>query len=204
MPHSGVQLLLDRSGQVTVYCGATEIGQGSDDVLAAIVAEALGVDTGDVRCVTGDTGITPIDLGSYSSRVTIMMGNAALQAAARVREQLAAAVAEQLDTLPERVVFSQGAVFAAENPGNAHELRRGGGAGGSEVRHAGRGRLLLAAQGRRASTRARASARRPPTASRPAWSRRRSIEHTGWITCRRSGSRTTSAARSIPCSRAAR
>ena len=86
MPHSGVQLLLDRSGQVTVLCGATEIGQGSDDVLAAIVAEVLGISTKDVRCITGDTGITPIDLGSYSSRVTIMMGNAALQAAgARAR-----------------------------------------------------------------------------------------------------------------------
>jgi len=56
-----------------------------DDVLATIVAEVLGVDTGLIRCVTGDTGITPIDLGSYSSRVTIMMGNAALQAAERVR-----------------------------------------------------------------------------------------------------------------------
>ena len=85
MPHSGVQLLLDRSGQVTVFCGATEIGQGSDDVLAGIVAEVLGIDPYDVRCVTGDTGLTPIDLGSYSSRVTVMMGNAAIQAA-RARE----------------------------------------------------------------------------------------------------------------------
>jgi 4-hydroxybenzoyl-CoA reductase subunit alpha len=119
LPHSAVQILLDRSGQVTVYCGATELGQGSDDVLASLVAEALGIDPGNIRCVTGDTGITPIDLGSYSSRVTIMMGNAALQAAGRVREQLAAAAAEQLNTLPDRVAFSQDRVFAAENPGNA-------------------------------------------------------------------------------------
>jgi len=115
MPHSAVQLLLDRSGQVTVYCGATELGQGSDDVLAALTAEALGIDPGNVRCVTGDTGITPIDLGSYSSRVTIMMGNAALQAAGRVRELLASAAAEALDTLPDRVAFSQDRVFAAED-----------------------------------------------------------------------------------------
>jgi len=119
LPHSGVQLLLDRSGQVTVYCGATELGQGSDDVLAAIISEALGIDPSFVRCVTGDTGITPIDLGSYSSRVTIMMGNAALQAAGRVREQLAAACAAQLDTLPERVRFSRGRVYAAGEPGKA-------------------------------------------------------------------------------------
>jgi CO/xanthine dehydrogenase Mo-binding subunit len=119
MPHSAVQLLLDRSGQVTVYCGATELGQGSDDVLSAIIAESLGIDPGYVRCVTGDTGITPIDLGSYSSRVTIMMGNAALQAAGRVRELLAAAAAEQLNTLPDRVAFSQDRVFAAEDPGKS-------------------------------------------------------------------------------------
>lgn len=117
MPHSAVQLLLDRSGQVTVYCGATELGQGSDDVLATIVAEVLGVDTGLIRCVTGDTGITPIDLGSYSSRVTIMMGNAALQAAERVRETMAEAASESLGIPPDRVVFSQGRVFAAEDPG---------------------------------------------------------------------------------------
>ena len=115
MPHSGVQLLADRSGQVTVLCGATEIGQGSDDVLAAIVAEVLGITTADVRVLTGDTGLTPIDLGSYSSRVTVMMGNAAMQAAGRVRDQITAAVAEQLNTLPERVILSQGKVFAAED-----------------------------------------------------------------------------------------
>ena len=113
MPHSGVQLSLDRSGQVTVFCGATEVGQGSDDVLAAIVAETLGISTKEVRCVTGDTGITPIDLGSYSSRVTIMMGNAALQAAGRARDMLVTAAAEQLEVLPASIVLSRGRVFAA-------------------------------------------------------------------------------------------
>jgi len=116
MPHSGVQVLLDRSGQVTVMCGATEVGQGSDDVLATMVAEVLGIETNDIRCVTGDTGLTPVDLGSYSSRVTLMMGNAAVQAAGRVREMIAEAAAEQLAILPERVVLSQGKVFNAEDP----------------------------------------------------------------------------------------
>ena len=116
MPQTGVQLLLDRSGQVTVFCGATEVGQGSDDVLAAIVAEVLGIDPYDVRCVTGDTGITPIDLGSYSSRVTVMMGNAAIQAAERVKAQIVDAAAERLETLPERVVMSRGRVQIAGNP----------------------------------------------------------------------------------------
>jgi 4-hydroxybenzoyl-CoA reductase subunit alpha len=111
MPQSGVQLLIDRSGQVTAFCGATEIGQGSDDVLAAIIAEVLGIDPFDVRCVTGDTGMTPVDLGSYSSRVTVMMGNAAIDAANKIKLQIAEAAAEQLGVSPDRLSFGNGRVF---------------------------------------------------------------------------------------------
>ncbi|TMH45085.1 MAG: aldehyde oxidase [Betaproteobacteria bacterium] len=110
MPQSGVQLLLDRSGQVTLFCGATEIGQGSDDVLAAIVSEVLGIDPYEVRCVTGDTGMTPVDLGSYSSRVTLMAGNAAIQAAQKLKSMLAEAAAEDLEVAPERISFANGRV----------------------------------------------------------------------------------------------
>jgi 4-hydroxybenzoyl-CoA reductase subunit alpha len=116
MPHSGVQLQLDRSGRVTVFCGATEIGQGSDDVLAAIVAEVLGLDTFDIRCVTGDTDLGPVDLGSYSSRVTLMMGNAAIQAAERARAVVAEAVAHRLAVPAERLVFAERRVFDASDP----------------------------------------------------------------------------------------
>ena len=116
MPQSGVQLKLDRSGAVTVFCGSTEIGQGSDSVLVSIVAEVLGVDPVDVRVVTGDTDLTPVDLGSYSSRVTLMTGNAALQAAERARELLVAAVAEKLGVPPGRLVLAEGRVFDVEDP----------------------------------------------------------------------------------------
>jgi CO/xanthine dehydrogenase Mo-binding subunit len=109
MPHSAVQLKLDRSGGVTVFCGATEIGQGSDDVLVACVAEILGVDPLDVRNHPGDTDLTPVDLGSYSSRVTLMMGNAAIQAAERARDILAAAVAEHLGRPAQRLASPAGA-----------------------------------------------------------------------------------------------
>jgi 4-hydroxybenzoyl-CoA reductase subunit alpha len=116
MPHSGVQLKLDRSGGVTVFCGCTEIGQGSDDVLVAMVAEVLGIDPFDIRCVTGDTDLTPVDLGSYSSRVTLMMGNAAIQAAERARDLVASAVSKKLDIPGGRLVFSERRVFDAEDP----------------------------------------------------------------------------------------
>jgi 4-hydroxybenzoyl-CoA reductase subunit alpha len=122
LPHSGVQLKLDRSGGVTAFCGATEIGQGSDDVLVAMVAEVLGIDPFDVRAVTGDTDLTPVDLGSYSSRVTLMMGNAAIQAAERAREILATAVSAKLEIPKDRLVFadrrpcSRAAVSAPRRP----------------------------------------------------------------------------------------
>ncbi|MFQ5767026.1 MAG: xanthine dehydrogenase family protein molybdopterin-binding subunit [Acidobacteriota bacterium] len=116
MPHSGVQLKLDRSGGVTAFCGATEIGQGSDDILVLLVAEVLGIDPADIRAVTGDTDLTPVDLGSYSSRVTLMMGNAALQAAERAREILASAVAAHLHLPRARLCFADRRVFDVEEP----------------------------------------------------------------------------------------
>src|SRR5437588_7401693 len=88
MPQSGVQLRLDRQGGVCVMCGSTDIGQGSDSILAYIVAEILGIDPFDIRIITADTDLTPVDLGSYSSRVTLMTGNAAIQADERARELL--------------------------------------------------------------------------------------------------------------------
>src|SRR5437773_7202153 len=116
MPHSGVQLKFDRSGGVTIFCGATEIGQGSDDVLAGIVAEVLGIDTFDVRLFTGDTDLGPVDLGSYSSRVTLMAGNAALEAAERGKAIIADAIAEKLDVPKERLRFADKRVFDSAAP----------------------------------------------------------------------------------------
>ena len=116
MPHSGVQLKLDRSGGVTAFCGATEIGQGSDDVLVACVAEVLGIEPIDIRPVTGDTDLTPVDLGSYSSRVTLMMGNAAIQAAERAKDLLADAVSRRLAVPKDRLIFADRRVFDADNP----------------------------------------------------------------------------------------
>jgi 4-hydroxybenzoyl-CoA reductase alpha subunit len=116
MPQSGVQLKLDRGGGVVIFCGATEIGQGSDDVLAGIVAEVLGIDTFDIRLFTGDTDLGPVDLGSYSSRVTIMAGNAALQAAERAKELLAEAVAIRLEVPKERLRFAEKSVFDSAAP----------------------------------------------------------------------------------------
>jgi 4-hydroxybenzoyl-CoA reductase subunit alpha len=116
MPQSGVQLKLDRSGGVAVFCGEAEIGQGSDSILAAVVAEVLGIDLADIRLCVGDTDLTPVDLGSYSSRVTLMMGNAAREAAERARDLIARAVSQQLEIPAHRLVFTGRRVFDAEDP----------------------------------------------------------------------------------------
>ncbi len=110
MPHSEVQIKVDRGG-VTAYCGAMDIGQGSDSVLAAIVAEQLGLQPRDVRLVTADSDTTPIDLGSYSSRVTFMAGNAALEAARKMRAMLVEAV-EADGRKYEDVEFEEACVLA--------------------------------------------------------------------------------------------
>jgi len=116
MPQSGVQIKLDRSGGVAVYCGQTEIGQGSDSVLAAIVADVLGIGLNDIRLCMADTDLTPVDLGSYSSRVTLMAGNAALEAAVNARDLVARAVSERFGVPRERLAFSDHRVFDVDEP----------------------------------------------------------------------------------------
>lgn len=123
LPHSGVQLKVDRSGLVTLFCGATDVGQGSDDVLAGIVAEILGISPYDIRLVTGDTDLTPVDLGSYSSRVTLMAGNAAIQAAERVKATIVAAVSAKLGIAEDQLVFAESRVFDAADPAQGLAFR---------------------------------------------------------------------------------
>lgn len=110
MPQSEVNIKVDRGGGVTVYSMAADVGQGSTTMLATVVAEVLGLAPGDLAVVTGDTDLTPVDLGSYSSRVTFMAGNAALHAATRVRDRVVEAVAEKLEALPEDLVLVDGRV----------------------------------------------------------------------------------------------
>jgi 4-hydroxybenzoyl-CoA reductase alpha subunit len=103
MPQSGVQIKVDRGGGVTIFCGSTDIGQGSDSILAYIVAEELGIRPEDVRVITADTDLTPVDLGSYSSRVTLMTGNAAIQGARKLRKLIFEAAAKRLEVPVERL-----------------------------------------------------------------------------------------------------
>jgi len=108
MPQSGIQIQVDRSGRVTVFSGASDIGQGSDSMVAYIAAEELGVPLESVRVLTSDTDLTPVDLGAYSSRVTFMLGNACIDACRKMKALVQQAVAEKWDTKPQRVLLAGG------------------------------------------------------------------------------------------------
>jgi 4-hydroxybenzoyl-CoA reductase subunit alpha len=110
MPHSGVVVRADRSGGVAVLCGATDIGQGSDSILAYLVAEVLGIEPKDVHVHPADTSLTPVDLGSYSSRVTLMCGQAAIQATERLKAVIFKAVAAKLGVEPSALVTRERAI----------------------------------------------------------------------------------------------
>lgn len=122
MPHSGVQLKIDRGGGVTVFCGSTDIGQGSDSILAYIVAEELGVTLKDIDIVTADTSLTPVDLGSYSSRVTLMTGNAAIEASRKLRKILLETAAEELLVPPESLEMRDNIIYCLDDEGRRMEF----------------------------------------------------------------------------------
>ena len=102
-PHAVVNLKLDFDGAVTVLTGAADIGQGSSTVLAQIVAEVLLLPMARVRVVSGDSALTPKDNGSYSSRVTFMVGNAALRASEALKRVLVEAAARRLEVDPDDI-----------------------------------------------------------------------------------------------------
>jgi len=111
MPHSTVNIKIDRDGGVVVYTGASEIGQGSDTMTAQIAAEVMGCSLPRVRVIAADTDLTPIDIGSYSSRVTFMAGNATLRAAVEVKKLIAAAAANTMKCDAGDLVFREDLVF---------------------------------------------------------------------------------------------
>ncbi|MFQ5528826.1 MAG: xanthine dehydrogenase family protein molybdopterin-binding subunit [Gemmatimonadota bacterium] len=97
MPQSSAQVQIERSGRVTVLHGASEIGQGSDSTMAYIACEELGVPLEYVRVVSADTDLTPVDLGAYSSRETLMVGNAVMMACRELKAKVANAVAAEFE-----------------------------------------------------------------------------------------------------------
>lgn len=119
MPQAAVQVQVERSGRVAILHGASEIGQGSDSTMAYIACEELGVPLEYVRVFSADTDLTPVDLGAYSSRETVMVGNACLEACRALRGQVTEAVGEAWGVAAGRVRLARGWAFDADAPEDA-------------------------------------------------------------------------------------
>ncbi len=122
-PHSTVKLETDRDGKLTLFVGTTELGQGSDTLLAMITAEALALRCDDIRVISGDTLLTPVDLGTYASRVTFMAGNAALEAANRMRERLVLAAAKALGVPTNELRLERGRIVGWQDGARSLSFR---------------------------------------------------------------------------------
>lgn len=103
-------------GNITLITGSADIGQGSDSVLAQIAAEELGVPYEQVRVLSGDTEIAPLDLGTYGSRVTMMAGNATRNAVKDLKNKIMSAMAERFEVSPEDLELKKGFVFVKLSP----------------------------------------------------------------------------------------
>ena len=99
----GAIVKIDDFGHVTLITGSTDIGQGSETVLAQITAEELGVRTEDVTVINSDTTIKPWDVGVHASRTTFIAGNAAREAAIKLKAEILKSGSEQLGEPPNKL-----------------------------------------------------------------------------------------------------
>lgn len=107
-------LKLNDGGFFNLMIGATDIGTGSDTILAQIAAETLGVSTDKIAVYSSDTDLTPFDCGAYASSTTYVSGNAVQKAAMKMRAQIEAAAADRLGLLTEEVEFDGKAIWAKD------------------------------------------------------------------------------------------
>ncbi|MEC8382393.1 MAG: molybdopterin cofactor-binding domain-containing protein [Myxococcota bacterium] len=114
LPHSSVQIKVDRSGRITIFTGTSDIGQGSNQMLVTVCAERLGIPPQLCTVIEADSDLCPVDLGSYSSRVTFMAGNAMLDAADKIRHQINTVMAEKWGCSESDITATNG-IYRTEN-----------------------------------------------------------------------------------------
>ena len=104
------------NGDVNLYSGASEIGQGADETLIQICAEELGVRPEQIKIIISDTDLTPYDLGAFASRTTFVHGNAVIAAARDARERLFELAADQFEANPSDLIVREGKIFVRGTP----------------------------------------------------------------------------------------
>ena len=99
-PFSAAEVRVFDDGTAHLFTMAADIGQGCDTVLKQILAEELGIGMEDIRITSADTSITPqADLGAWGSRLTLMNGNAVVEAAGKIKAQLFGAVSARFNQM---------------------------------------------------------------------------------------------------------
>jgi putative selenate reductase molybdopterin-binding subunit len=112
-------LKMNEDGSFNLLVGATDLGTGSDTVLAQIAAEALGTVVEKIVVYSSDTDMTPFDVGAYASSTTYLSGQAVLDAAMKVRKQILGVAAEMLNKKPAELDVVQAKVVAKDGSGEA-------------------------------------------------------------------------------------
>ncbi len=115
-PHATVHLQCDMDGGVTVHTGAADIGQGSDTAVAQAVSEVLALPLDMIRIRSRESDTAPVDLGSYSSRVTFMNCNAAIRAAIELRDKVLNAAWEITGYHPDSLVLGDRRIYYKRDP----------------------------------------------------------------------------------------
>ncbi len=115
-PHATVHIQVDMDGGVTVHSGAAEIGQGSTTAVAQVVAEVLALPIEMIHVRSHESDTSPVDLGSYSSRVTFMNANAAIRAAIEIRDMLLNAAWEMIGYHPDLLVLNDRRIYYKHDP----------------------------------------------------------------------------------------
>ena len=111
----GCTVRMDPDGSVVALSGVTEQGQGTEAIIAQIVAEGVGVKVERVRVITGDTQVTPYGGGTWASRGAGIGGEAALQAGLALRANILTVAAAMLQTTPETLDVVAGSVIDKES-----------------------------------------------------------------------------------------
>ncbi|MCP4423857.1 MAG: xanthine dehydrogenase family protein molybdopterin-binding subunit [Chloroflexi bacterium] len=120
----GATVKVDDFGHVTVITGSTEIGQGSETILAQIVAETLGVQLEDIHVINSDTDIKPWDVGVHASRTTFIAGNAAYLAAVDARDQIFETAAAIFGVTTDDLIASGGKIRALNDEDKVMSLSK--------------------------------------------------------------------------------
>lgn len=111
---AGARLKLNEDGSFNLYVGATDIGTGSDTVLAQMAAENLGVNLDDIIVYSSDTDFTPFDSGAYASSTTYVSGNAVRKASDKIKEKIVDAFADRYEEDPEEVSMEDGKIIGMD------------------------------------------------------------------------------------------